>query len=215
MKTKRSIRGFTLIEVMIVISIMTILAGIVLAAFSRVHEDARRTSCTSNLMQIGYAVTMYRSDYDDKYPFAADPQIHATGGNIGTYLGMEEIGPELPMLPDVLSPYVKSRGIWHCPSDTGGVVVDKPYVAYESMYGKYGMSYAYDIFPAYSAIYPGIINTWKTWPAIPLLWDAGYHWHQSSNDWPGKRANTLFTDGHVKIQTLAQLSDYYTSSPDN
>ena len=56
--TKR--RAFTLVELLIVIAIIAILAAFLFPAFARSRESARRTSCTSNLHQIGMAVQIYR-----------------------------------------------------------------------------------------------------------------------------------------------------------
>jgi prepilin-type N-terminal cleavage/methylation domain-containing protein len=69
-KTLRSIatRGFTMIELCFVISIIAILAAILFPAFARAREAARRTSCASNLSQIGAALNLYAQSYDGRYP---------------------------------------------------------------------------------------------------------------------------------------------------
>lgn len=59
--------GFTLLELLVVISIIAILAVSLTPAFSRAREAARRTTCGQNLGQIHKAVTMYESDYS-QYP---------------------------------------------------------------------------------------------------------------------------------------------------
>ncbi|MBI3831137.1 MAG: type II secretion system protein [Planctomycetes bacterium] len=56
-KTRKD--GFTLIELLVVIAIIAILAGLILPVLARARESARRTSCASNLSQIGKACAMY------------------------------------------------------------------------------------------------------------------------------------------------------------
>ena len=59
--------GFTLLELLVVISIIAILAVSLTPAFSRAREAARRTTCGQNLGQIHKAITMYETDYS-QYP---------------------------------------------------------------------------------------------------------------------------------------------------
>lgn len=61
-------RGFTLIELLVVIAIIAILAAILFPVFGRARENARRSSCLSNMKQMGLAAMQYVQDYDERYP---------------------------------------------------------------------------------------------------------------------------------------------------
>jgi prepilin-type N-terminal cleavage/methylation domain-containing protein/prepilin-type processing-associated H-X9-DG protein len=86
-------RGFTLIELLVVIAIIAILAAILFPVFGRARENARRSSCVSNLKQIGLGVLQYTQDNDEGMPRTYNPGFR-----------------------DVLQPYIKSKQIFVCPS---------------------------------------------------------------------------------------------------
>ena len=65
---KRNSRSaFTLIELLVVIAIIAILAAILFPVFARARENARRTSCISNMKQISLGMLQYVQDYDGAY----------------------------------------------------------------------------------------------------------------------------------------------------
>jgi prepilin-type N-terminal cleavage/methylation domain-containing protein len=61
-------RAFTLIELLVVIAVIAILAALLLPALSQAKERVKRTSCRSNLHQLGLGVHMYSSDNQEKLP---------------------------------------------------------------------------------------------------------------------------------------------------
>jgi prepilin-type N-terminal cleavage/methylation domain-containing protein len=68
MKRKMRIRAFTLVELLVVISILSVLAGILLPALSRARRQARRLLGASNQRQIVSAVSLFAGDNDHRYP---------------------------------------------------------------------------------------------------------------------------------------------------
>src|SRR5690348_17137566 len=63
---RRRPAGFTLIELLVVIAIIAILAAILFPVFAQARESARKTTCLSNLKQLGVGMAMYISDYDEQ-----------------------------------------------------------------------------------------------------------------------------------------------------
>ena len=95
--------AFTLIELLVVIAIIAILAAILFPVFARARENARRSSCQSNLKQIGLGVIQYAQDYDER-------MISGRMGAGGAAAQNSWI--------DMLQPYIKSYQIFQCPSNT-------------------------------------------------------------------------------------------------
>ena len=64
-------RAFSLMELIVVISITTLLMGLLMPALSSVRENARRVICGANQRQFGQALTMYSADHRNRLPIAS------------------------------------------------------------------------------------------------------------------------------------------------
>ena len=98
---KTSRPAFTLIELLVVIAIIAILAAILFPVFARARENARRSSCQSNLKQIALGIKQYVQDYDERFPNLPLPAP-----------------ADSPGWAYAVQPYLKSEQIFQCPSDT-------------------------------------------------------------------------------------------------
>lgn len=63
MRQRSTHRGLTLLELLLVVAILGVLAGLLFPAFGAARKEARMTRCVSNLRQIGMAYGMYAADF--------------------------------------------------------------------------------------------------------------------------------------------------------
>ncbi len=133
--------AFTLIELLVVIAIIAILAAILFPVFAQAKEAAKKTTCVSNMNQLGKATIMYQNDNDDSYFHHRDncdggdgsgkanvvcPQYISTGTTLkqeAWVLSQDGKGggnvdaAKRYYWAYMLQPYTKSYDVFKCPSN--------------------------------------------------------------------------------------------------
>ena len=133
---KVKIRIFTLIELLIVIAIIAILAGMLLPALNAAREKARAIKCAGNLKQYGMAIAMYAHTYQD-YLLIQNPVNQKTGTIGYIYQWGGYIQTELmPKMRE--TDWKAGRSINSCPSR------NKNYGAALTGYEQEAISYAHN-----------------------------------------------------------------------
>ncbi|RYX83757.1 DUF1559 domain-containing protein [bacterium] len=228
-------KAFTLIELLVVIAIIAILAAILFPVFARARENARRTSCLSNVRQLGLGIMQYTQDYDERYTPCTTCTI------VGAPLGACNTGLAI-LWPQLLQPYVKSTQVFQCPSDTNSTAIPAwampnppaPYIkpihnsylsSYNLMYNSASLASVQS--PATTVILadggltasatpPYVTTTQK--PTSWILVDPTDGNAQSANeDWAAPNSRHLetgvlaFADGHAKSMRTSKW--YYANTP--
>ena len=111
-------RAFTLIELLVVVAVVSLLAAILFPVFGRARENARRSTCQSNLKQIGLGLLQYAQDYDEKMPCQS---VDAPGGSYPAATtpypySAPAVGTWYSNWLYSVYPYTKSWQVLTCPS---------------------------------------------------------------------------------------------------
>ena len=152
-------RGFTLVELLVVVGVIALLIGILMPTLSRVREKAKSVTCKARLQQIGHAFEGYLNDNGGWHPAAPGlPSVNPSGW---------------PPLQDSLLPYVANvEEVFRCPSD-------------EVVWPEEGISYFYYAELSERPLRKTFF--WRVFgnaSQVPVLWDAdNYHGGDVPYNW--------------------------------
>jgi prepilin-type N-terminal cleavage/methylation domain-containing protein len=82
-------KGFTIVELLVVISIIALLIGLLLPALGKARDSARLHQSSSNLRQVGAAHLMYASEWNDRQFQLSRDDFGAFGNNLQEYFASQ------------------------------------------------------------------------------------------------------------------------------
>ena len=217
------IKKFTLIELLVVVAIIGILASLLLPSLSRARDTAKRAVCTSNEKQLGAAMALYHSSFDDKYP------LHSNWGNMVGALGtVNTYGGTTPPEQRPLNAFLDETGkAAQCPSEKG----DSLQAGIDNCFEDIGTSYLVQWSHSAFSVLMVTSNNPNNLPSV-IDWDepvkkiilGDWPWHGNRalsnpdtrwHDDKKRRFNMLFSDGHVEYFTFPLAIESGLGAPDH
>jgi prepilin-type N-terminal cleavage/methylation domain-containing protein/prepilin-type processing-associated H-X9-DG protein len=152
---RRSTKGFTLVELLVVIGIIAVLISILLPALGAARRQSNTVKCMASLKQIGNALQFYGQDNKGYWPSARDrlagepgfPGVPEKDWHSWTDLLARYIQKIPPQNYIEIAQIRRNSVVWGCPEWTRANDFDSnaPYYAAENVYTGYGMQ----IYPSY------------------------------------------------------------------
>ncbi len=213
MDTRLSTRGFSLVELLVVIGVIALLIGLLMPAVSATRRQAQSIACLTQLRQIGVATLMYAGDNNGALPRSMHS---ALGFNVAPWgyalMPYLDAGPVMASGPSWDRLW---QTIYRCPADPRRSPGD--------------WSYGKNVYPELTAIETGGPTWWKLTqipqPAATVLYaemtSGGMGDHLMAHFWVtytdltpevdaqrhGRTSNYLYVDGHVVTQSFAATFD--------
>jgi prepilin-type N-terminal cleavage/methylation domain-containing protein len=167
----RRAHAFTLVELLVTVSIIAVLAALLLPALGRGQESGRVAACQGNLHQIGLALQIYVDDNKNIMPTLYDRPLTGAPTN-------------LPTIDVVLAPQLGSAQVLRCPSDN------------QQIFQQTGSSYSWNnLVNGQNAAQLQIMNLSLAMTRIPLVYDK-QSFHAALG--PKHAVDYLYADGHIK-----------------
>jgi prepilin-type N-terminal cleavage/methylation domain-containing protein/prepilin-type processing-associated H-X9-DG protein len=112
--------GFTLLELMVTVSLISLLAAILMPAILQARAATRRTMCVSNLKQWGLAVRMYADAHHGRLPYRGQgvqptSRLDAMDDWINAIPQFAESQPYIDLVNAQQKPKAGDSSIWSCP----------------------------------------------------------------------------------------------------
>ncbi len=167
--------AFTLMELLVVLAVIALLAGLLLPALGRAQEAGRSTACLGNLRQLGIALQLYVQDSGNRLPILRD-RLLDTNGVPATN--------ELPSVEIVLTHHLGDPRVLRCPSDRVG------------LFERTGSSYSWNsLLNGQDAEHLRVMGIDFDPHRIPLMFDKEA-FHRARGEKKG--VNYLYADGHIQ-----------------
>lgn len=187
-------KAFTIVELLVVISVITILAALLFPALAKAKHMTKKISCQSNLRQVQTYSLQYADDY--------------CGWTVGYYC-LHKNQTWYNLFRDVgILPDAKNWNILRCPGLPKGSI----YTINNTVAGKYEWSYGADLLHPYQRVF-GANNVWSFRLAsarcpslIPLFFCGENYGGNNRIQLPHiKSANASYIDGHIANKHLNEF----------
>jgi prepilin-type N-terminal cleavage/methylation domain-containing protein/prepilin-type processing-associated H-X9-DG protein len=173
-------RAFTLVELLVVTTIIALLAALMLPAYGRAKESARAAACLGNLHQVGLALQIYVQDNNNKMPVMRDAPLDPAVAATNTF----------PIINRVLLAQLGNTNVLRCPSDRQGY------------FETTGSSYSWNnLLNGEDADHLVVFNIPFQPHEIPVVFDKE-DFHKARG--AARAVNYLYADGHIRnLLTIA------------